>query len=108
MSLANVALRWDPLKSCQHPQEEGERDCDPPSLKWSDLKYVFWHRGGLRMARKRYKPEEKRLKVSSITLDGEAVVCGEDGVSDFNARTIARIMKSNVASGGPLLRGQRT
>ena len=20
---------------------------DPPSLKWSDLKYVFWHRGGL-------------------------------------------------------------
>ena len=27
----------------------------------------------------------KRLKVSSITLDGEAVVCGQDGVSDFNA-----------------------
>ncbi len=26
----------------------------------------------------------KRLKVNSITLDGEAVVCGEDGVSDFN------------------------
>jgi cation:H+ antiporter len=21
---------------------------DPPSLKWSDLKYVFWHQGGLR------------------------------------------------------------
>ena len=26
----------------------------------------------------------KRLKVSSITLDGETVVCGGDGVSDFN------------------------
>src|SRR6202040_2397588 len=21
--------------------------CDPPPLKWSDLKYVFWHQGGL-------------------------------------------------------------
>ena len=27
----------------------------------------------------------KRLKASSITVDGEAVVCGQDGVSDFNA-----------------------
>ena len=26
----------------------------------------------------------KRLRVNSIALDGEAVVCGEDGVSDFN------------------------
>jgi len=22
---------------------------DPPSLKWSDLKYVFWHHRGLRV-----------------------------------------------------------
>ena len=27
----------------------------------------------------------RRMKVSSITLDGEAVVSGADGVSDFNA-----------------------
>jgi hypothetical protein len=24
-----------------------QADCDPPPLKWSDLKYVFWHQGGL-------------------------------------------------------------
>jgi hypothetical protein len=24
----------------------GARLNDPPSLKWSDLKYVFWHQGG--------------------------------------------------------------
>ncbi len=25
---------------------ESAEDVDPPSLKWSDLKYVFWHQGG--------------------------------------------------------------
>jgi predicted pyridoxine 5'-phosphate oxidase superfamily flavin-nucleotide-binding protein len=27
-------------------QNYAEAQFDPPSLKWSDLKYVFWHQGG--------------------------------------------------------------
>jgi putative transposase len=39
---------------------------DPPPLKWSDLKYVFWHQGGL--PKKRYTPEEIVAKLRQVDV----------------------------------------
>ena len=41
---------------------------EPPSLKWSDLKYVFWHQGGPICPRKRYKPEEIVAKLRQVDV----------------------------------------
>jgi putative transposase len=41
---------------------------DPPSLKWSDLKYVIWHQGRTDMPRKRYKPEEIVAKLRQVDV----------------------------------------
>ena len=41
---------------------------DPPPLKWSDLKYVFWHQGGLLCRRRRYTPEEIVAKLRQVDV----------------------------------------
>jgi hypothetical protein len=41
---------------------------DPPSLKWSDLKYVIWHQGRTDMPRKLYKPEEIVAKLRQVDV----------------------------------------
>ena len=41
---------------------------DPPSLKWSDLKYVFWHEGGPLCRGRGTKPEEIVAKLRQVDV----------------------------------------
>jgi transposase-like protein len=41
---------------------------DQPPLKWSDLRYVFWHSRRTDMPRRRYKPEEIVAKLRQVDV----------------------------------------
>src|SRR5215472_13508150 len=41
---------------------------DPPPMKWSDLRYVFWQQGRTAMPRKSYKPEEIVAKLRQVDV----------------------------------------
>src|SRR4051812_45317169 len=69
---------------------------DPPPLKWSDLKYVFWHEGG------------PKCRGSIISLKRSSRSCGR---SMFLSRRDRTLPTPSARSGGarlPIIGGGRS
>jgi hypothetical protein len=71
-------------------------------LKWSDLKYVFWHEGGPILPRKRFDANEKELGIGRPYLDKDPPhVAPIDGKEYADKRSAAKARLAGLKKPSP-------